>query len=862
MSTIIRMLKIALIGITLFAGQLFSQYSPDNQLDINNASLGQIEQLPVSPNQAKALYESVTYKAPFRDIYEVLKVKYMDRETWNKIKPLLWLEPYEEKNDRERRMETVLYQIERLEGAEGFNQALMDLWMDKILEPVDINSIRYDELLNLQNVNAVDATAIINYRQNTGRISSTRNLRGIPGLSYYGYRNLRNFVSYEKETRARDDFRGHLVIRQDMTPFYGAGDESGLNTAANFTLTTNMVPNLYAKGRFSLGENLRFGFAQQRNLGEPERYRDPKGFSPEFLPRSKMYLGFEGLKIGDFEIRKIYLGSYNLGFGQGVVMETTDQFTPRKDGMGFRKRMLGINPDASLNRQWYMNGVATELAYKWISLDLFISQNRRDAILSNSKKVTVRGVEYAPINQFITLNQRIPEFTGNRYFEDEANGNWLQSVEEVTYGGHMDFHIPGLTGTKVGATYYESLYDKPLDPDIYDIVAAGNSSRVNALDDAEILNAYGGPISLGVSSLWRKAVSFRRVYGVDFSTVWKNIAVNGEYAELDKARGLGSNPSAMVFSLFSQWESFNFFALYRDYDIEFDNPYQRSFSNYQRYKGSIYEDYYYLDSEAFGQLYANAYQPQSEHGIFLRSRYQVSRSIVLSMDLDTFERKTDRAKNYRWVFNIRYSPIFPLRFYIRYKDQSRERDNDVTPNKFYRSRELRVRTSFRLSGYDELGMFFNTSDLDLSPRPRLSYPVEEGDDREDKVEGNAGLPGSAIGTYWTHNFNQFLRFKGAVTYYKGFLWNFEDTQFVVLDNLNGSMRWWAMLFIRLNQNLTMRLKYTVDRQVPVIDQHARNYQTNERDTIDSGYINDAVDRQSDYARAFEHLYFLELNYYF
>ena len=36
--------------------------------------------------------------------------------------------------------------------------------------------------------------------------------------------------------------------------------------------------------------------------------------------------------------------------------------------------------------------------------------------------------------------------------------------------------------------------------------------------------------------------------------------------------------------------------------LEFDNPYQRSFSNYQRYKTSIFEDTYWLEDPVYGFL--------------------------------------------------------------------------------------------------------------------------------------------------------------------------------------------------------------------------------------------------------------------
>ena len=54
-----------------------------------------------------------------------------------------------------------------------------------------------------------------------------------------------------------------------------------------------------------------------------------------------------------------------------------------------------------------------------------------------------------------------------------------------------------------------------------------------------------------------------------------------------------------------------------------------------------------------------------------------------------------------------------------------------------------------------------------------------------------------------------------VGFYKGFLWNFEDTQFVVLDSQRGAIRSWWSLYARLNNQFSMRMKYTMDHHKTV-----------------------------------------------
>jgi DNA uptake protein ComE-like DNA-binding protein len=853
------------LPILVFAGivvlaQAQTPYSSGKRLDLNNASLEEIRLLPITEAQADALYDRVTYKGPFSDIYEIRQLAEIDRDTWLRIRPLIWLEPFEERSDRERRIESIYYQLERWEGAEGITTALVDTWVDKAMDPANINEMRLDEMVNMQNLSLPDAVAILEYRREAGRIASQRNMRSIPGLSYYGYRNLRNFIRYDADDREADEVHGQYMLRLQNTPFYGSQAESGEETVNTlFTDFSNNTPGLYTKIRLSVGKHGKFGMAYDRHRGEADDYVNSPGYR-NWFPRAKFYFGVENLTYGDVSLRKLYVGNYLLAFGQGVVMETIDDFTPRKNGMSFRKRLIGITGDATQNRQWGMYGAAAEFAYgDLVSLTGFISKNRRDAILGQ-QTVRVDSVDYHPINQFIVLNQRISDLAGQRYQIDGLD--WVQSAEEVTFGGHVAIDVPWRTGTQIGATYYESLYDRPLQPSVEDLVAAGNEGRISPVDDAEMHTAYGGDIALGTSGLWSKAVAFRRVYGFDFRTVYNNVSFEMEYGELDKARGLFNNPGALVAQFYSQWESLNFFVLYRNYHLEYDNPYQRSFSNYQRYKGSILEDYFYLDSEAFGQLYSNAYQPQAENGLYFRTRYQFARSWLATVEYDRFTRKTDDAKYYRWVATLQYSPVFPVRINLRYKDQARERDNDVTPNKFFRSNEFRVRTTLRLSGYDQLGMIYAYSNVDLSPRPRLSYPAEDGDPRYpdesgfSKVTGNVGLPGYALGGFWTHNFNQNFKFTGSLLYYNGFFWGFEDNQFTVLDSPNGSFRYWASFFVRVNQHLTTRLRYTVDRETPVPGIHGRDYQTNSHgDGPDQN-------RWSEYSRGYEHTFYLEMNYYF
>ncbi|HFE65465.1 MAG TPA: hypothetical protein ENK14_13785, partial [Caldithrix sp.] len=825
--------------------KIAAYYSSENQLDLNNASYEEIAKLPIPPALAERIYDRITYQGAFKSVYELRRIKGMTPVLFLKIKPLVRIEPYLPKTEREERIENLYYKIDRWEGNEGVNQSLVDLWIEQALEPVDINTIRYDQLLNLQGVSPVDAASIINYRNQVGKIFSTRDLRSAPYLSYYGYRNARDFVLFEKPQK-HWELHGHVLSRMDNTPFLT--EEAEATALIPTERLNNNYPNVYTRFLGSLGRDIHFGYSYAHSLNEPFVYQN---IGLTEVPRGKMYVGIENQNLGPLEVRKLYLGNYSLAFGQGVIMENTDFFQPRKSGFGFRKRFIGISGDNSRSRQYKLTGAATELAYRKAHLFLFGSFDKRDAIL-NSTPVLLDGKTHYPMNQLVVLDQRF-EYAPQDSLREKRGLGWRDNVRELLYGTHLAYDF--FPATQVGLTYYESAYDRLIRPDYKEIVSSANVDLVT-MPDNEVFNAYGGSISEGENPLWGAAKSFRRLYGFDFQTVYRNVAIQGEYGELDKSKGLFKNPHALVLSAYVQYNSFYLMGLYRDYALEFDNPYQRSFSNYRRFKRTIYEDYFYLQDPQYGQLYTNNPQPQPEKGFYFYTRYQINRKFVLTLDYNNWRRVSDDATQHRLVGTLDFRPIFPVRINLRQKYQGREVLNNQTIE-YFENFEFRGRLRVRLSRYDELGALYMSSLTKFRPRPRFLFPVATGEDlRYDNIAGNIGSPAEALGGFFTHNFNRWLKIKGFLGYYKGFFWNFEDTQFQVMDSRRGSMRYWISVYSRISSQISMRLKYTRD-----YSQAINYWQTRESTNVPK---TEPVGKyyQTSYYQPTQDFYYLEFNFHF
>ena len=261
-------------------------------------------------------------------------------------------------------------------------------------------------------------------------------------------------------------------------------------------------------------------------------------------------------------------------------------------------------------------------------------------------------------------------------------------------------------------------------------------------------------------------------------------------------------------------------ALYRNYDLSYDNPYCRAFSNYERFKGTILEDQYYLSDPWYGLLYDNSVTPQAEEGLYLSSRYRIAERLIPQIEFDTWVRKADGAHYSRVVAKLEYRLIYPLRFKLRQKWQSRNWSNGLTPFSF-NNVSTRLHLNARLSGYDDIDFIYVTTYTGWPPRPRLVDNPEP--DGEHPVSGQSAQPSEAIGATFTHNFNQNLTLKAFIGIYDGFFWTFEDNEFLVLDG--NSYRYWFSIADRLSPKLSVKFKYTLDRSLP------RSY-------VDARYFND------------------------
>lgn len=782
-------------------------------INVNQADLSGFKQLPVTDAQAEALYKYVQLRGPITSVFDLRNAPGIDTKTFEKIKPLISLGVVDTTQTTSR-LVNYYNKVENWTSTEGANEGLIELWLERLAEPKNINEATYNDLIALQNVSPVDAVAVLQ-RLQEGPVNYADALESAIGLSYYGFRNMRDFFHYGDYNPYNQMHLWYNVTYQTFPAARAFGDDVTIQTPTSGTgpafQTVGIHPGeLQHKLLLTFNRHWKAGLAYHRQLGESNRTTNILGLT---VPEVKFAVTYRDLDLGPVKFDRIIAGNYMVTFGQGVVMESTDYFSPRRSGYGWSKRVPGVFQDLSSSYEYALRGLAFQSSAGPVEAIGFISKHPRDAVLNTN------GESFSTL---ITLYPR-----SNVGYEGELLHPLKNTVDEVTYGGHLRYTFR--PGTFLGISSYESLYDRRLDPSIPQaIIAPENAFRFLTTSgnsaDPEIDAMYS---SSAKSPLWDNAKASRRVLGLDFSTVIQNMAFQGEYGILDKDNNLSdfnNDPTALLLSGFLQFNNLNFLMVYRDYDLGFDNPYQRSFSNYQRYKGTIFEDTFYLKDPIYGYMYSAQPQPQAERGVYIGSRYQLSRQFVLDTDFDTWTRVADNARYFRTVVRLDYRPAFNYRFNIRQKWQSRGSFNVFDPSSFY-SRETIIRGRLRLSRYDNFELKYINSSVDFTQRRRLVIDWES-DGVDQSLVGNAGTGSEALAMKVEHNFTDHLTAMGEVMIYNGFIWNFEDTDFRVFDSPTDALRFWISIFSRINDNLALRVKWTMDTRQPITNYNFEPYDPN------------------------------------
>ena len=164
----------------------------------------------------------------------------------------------------EKDMARASYKMGRWISNEGSTEGLSEVWLDRFIEPQNINDMNYDDLMALPNLSPVDVTAVLK-QKNRGYINGTWELKNSPGISYWGYKNLVDFIRFTDKPVDESGFHVRFNSLVRTVPITSNPDDEGNITAFEDT----SMPEQFHKVSITLDKNKKGGVSYHRYMGQP-----------------------------------------------------------------------------------------------------------------------------------------------------------------------------------------------------------------------------------------------------------------------------------------------------------------------------------------------------------------------------------------------------------------------------------------------------------------------------------------------------------------------------------------------------------------------------------------------------------------
>jgi DNA uptake protein ComE-like DNA-binding protein len=703
-----------------------------SQIDLNRAPLEEIYTLPVDSTVARRIYEHRAIYGYFSSVFELRQIEGIDGMLFEKIKPLVKIVvPTVERTE----WGSILNEQKKLASEEPPSKAAVDVWEDLIRSPMNVNEATFDELLNIDRMTPTDAAAILRYRRSRP-INSARDLRRVRDLSYYAYSSLRKYVQYETEPLLAKPY-GSVRLRLENTNRLDLGEEdenlatriSYLETAVNQldTIADELI-SVSGWDALQIAElrndlNYELDTLQRRNANPTYDMRARINYQQklrvgmsydQYYNYGKGYVGIAHIK----PIQRFYLGNYRIVLGEGLMIDNSDEYRAR-----IYARSSGIYGDLTDNYGYKMFGAAGtflfDLRSAAIMPSFFYSNTLRDVIIN-------------------------PDGSVWRIFNNPYRFSiYKNKVNEQAYGA--SFAVAPLErilpGTQVSLEGMQLGYDKAINPDARWIDIP--------------LDGYEPDFYPEISAL--SFDSTRTFLGATFVLPVRNTFISGEVVRQHD----DENPAyAYLVKGRIQYDYFYLNILYRHFDVGYDNPFNRGFSEYRRFEDTPFERPYALVDPEYASLYDDP-APKPEQGIYLETRYQLTRNFLISRAyLDIFENLSHNLLNQRGYFEFEYQPVWPVRLRFSQKIARKYLPRDVQPT-LSTTHETALRSFFYLPNFDALRVEARFGMVNLTAR-----------DADDLI-----LEGGFLSFSFTHNFSEAFSFEGGFAIWKTdgmSQWIFED----------------------------------------------------------------------------------------
>ena len=320
-------------------------------------------------------------------------------------------------------------------------------------QPLNLNNTNQEELNQLMLLSERQISNLIVYISTYGTIYSIYELKVVDGFDSATIMKILPYVTVgpEKEKhpiRLKDlinSGRHQLMIRGEQVVQKQAGyhvADSVLEKKPNAGYEGSPA-KLYFRYSYSFYNRLSVGISGEKDAGE-QFFRGSQKYGMDF------YSGYISLQNTGM-LKQVTLGNFNVGFGQGLTLNSGVSSGAITGTGNVRRYFRGIVPSQSVNEGDYLRGVALVLK-KWnFRLSLFLSSHKRDA-------------NVVPTDTLSGDPESFSSFTATGYHRIPSEIEDKNSLHESIYGGNLNFRNNFLS---VGFTGFRSQWSASLDPKIH-----------------------------------------------------------------------------------------------------------------------------------------------------------------------------------------------------------------------------------------------------------------------------------------------------------------------------------------------------------------------------------------------------------
>lgn len=353
--------------------------------------------------------------------------------------------------------------------------------------PINLNKATREDLLQTGLFSEVQADAIIEHREISGKFISLYELQSIDFLSLEDIEEILPYVTVGNTEDIRATFKkiftdgnSRLIVRGQRYLEKQKGFRDSTASDKVHPAYPGSPWKLYTQYQYRYKQRFSFNLTAEKDQGE------------EFFKGSQKN-GFDfysaHLAIRDFGIiKRAVIGDYDLFYGQGLTLCTGLSFGKSPDVAAVRKFSTGIRPYTSLNESSFKRGVALSVGKRNWNADAFYSNRKLDANLS-----TIIDTTFEQQDIFTS-------FIESGYHRTTSELENKNTIREQLYGVNAGYTSRNFSA---GITTVHAGYDRPLQRSL---------QLYNRFD-------FGGK-------------QFTKV-GIDYSWLFRNINFFGEFSRSD-----------------------------------------------------------------------------------------------------------------------------------------------------------------------------------------------------------------------------------------------------------------------------------------------------------------------------------------